>query len=452
MTHTTLPLKQAYCFSIDWLQLFCHRSHDVDVTKSIVSPRRDMFGDHREYYFRPAREFLHGYRQQFRVMYRKYDIATIAWEPIDARVHPMACAIKVANPVLYVQNWRFILEDVLACLDWQPNNITRCDLCCDFNKFRGGLLPKTFMRDYLQEPTAARHSYMRIGTDKFCIYGHKDRHSVDVDSIRWGSRQNGVSTYLYNKTLELQEEKHKPWIVEVWKRAGLVYDNPKLPVWRVEFSISSKGVALKDLELDQVHTLWLDDIDDEQRVRQLFEVFAAKFFRFVRYGQFSPKAKKDMPEVKLFDFDDPLPMRPVTLCVNVDSGRTERLVSKRLAQLAEAYDDASFMAHQDFTKQAQLLNQAADIFDEVANLKHYRREFDKADEVSSVELTQEYKDAISRLNTRDRLTAHIAKQHEFDFMVAHNSKYLKHNKLAGGGIAHNPTSDTKVGREEVQRP
>lgn len=446
-----IPLKNTYVFSIDWLQLFC-QGLPPESDKMYTSPRVDSFGSHRDYYFRPAREFLHGYREHRRVCYKKYDVATISWEPSDKRVNPRACAIKLANPVLYVREWRFILEDILCVLGWQPLNITRCDLCCDFNKFAGGLLPANFMRQYLQEPTATRCSYMRIGTDKFTIYGQKDRQRVDVNTIRWGSRQNGVSTYMYNKSLELEQAKFKPYIVNLWKSAGLVYDNKKLPVWRIEFSISSKGVHLQDLELDQQHNLWLDDFDTEAKVRELFKVYAAKFFRFVKYYSYSPKAKKDLPQVELFSWDQELPLRPVSLCVNVDSGRTERLISKRLASLAEAYEDASFMSHMDFRRDADLLTKAADVFDEIANVKAWRREFDiGAEHVPHGVLTDEERAALERVHQRERLARHIQRQQEIDFISRQNMKFRKYQKIntLGGGRRLNSSPITSAGGEEV---
>lgn len=443
-----LPLRPIYVFSVDWLQLFC--TGNPPATEDVLtSSRRDMYGNHRSYYFRPAREYLHGYREHRRVCYKKYDIATISWEPADKRVNHHACAIKLCNAVLYVRDWKFILEDVLHVLGWQALNITRCDLCCDFNKFSGGLLPATFMRQYLQEPTATRPSYMRIGTDKFTIYGQKDRHRVDVNTIRWGSRQNGVSTYMYNKSLELQQAKFKPYIVNLWKEAGLIYDNPKLPVWRVEFSISSKGVHLQDLELDQQTNLWLDDFDTDDKVRELFKVYAAKYFRFVKYYSYSPKAKKDLQPVTLFSWSEPLPLRPVTLCTNVDSGRTERLISKRLQSLADAYEDASFMSNQDFTKAAKLLHDAADVFEEIAEVKAWRREFNRTDEAMPQELTEAEKDALSRLHMRERLERHFQKQQELDFIANQNRKrnYLKTKNL-GGGQWLKPQPITNAAREE----
>lgn len=366
-----------YLFSIDWLQLFCHREFvDVSPTEVYTSPRADMFGNHRDYRLRPAREYLHGWRQQWRVCYKQYDVATIAYDHVDERVRRDAASIKAANAILYVADWRFILEDIMLTFRLHPQNITRCDLCCDFNRFFD-LDPRVFMRRYLADRSPKFDTYTRVGSNHFAINGQRVHDHVEVETIRWGSRQNGVSTYMYNKSLELQAHNYKRYIVEAWKRAGIVYNDPAHPVWRVEFSISSKGVALRDLELDEVKSLWLNDFDEPSKVRELFKVFAAKFFHFKVIPPVGERLvkKQNLADLVLFRWDDPLPLRPVTLCVSVDSGRTERMIAKHLQTTAEDVLDRAFMCSDDKTREALSLQDAANIYARVANVKSWSHDF-----------------------------------------------------------------------------
>lgn len=441
-------------FSVDWLQLFCSRElGDIDPQQTYTSPRCDMYGNHRTYYLRQPREYLRGYRKQFCVKYKQYDVATIGYDHVDERVSRHACAIKAANAILYVADWRFIIEDIMATFGMVPLNITRVDLCCDFNEFAAPIKPNVFMQRYLESRHHKHDTYVRVGTDKYHIDGEKHIDKNEVQTIRWGSRSNGVSTYMYNKSLELQAHKYKKYIIQAWEAAGLIYNDPKHPVWRVEFSISSKGVHLEDLELGQMHSLWLNDFDSNDKVRELFQVFAAKYFRFKIVPPTSQNlVKKDnLKDLDLFCFDDVLPLKPRTLCVTVDSGRTERLISRRLSELATALDDASFMSGRDFTAQAQELQKASEVFDEVADVKHYRRAFEVEESnarAAGVPLDIDAEKAYYRLHQRERLVNMQQRINERNFLIQQSEKMrksLKTSAFGGGDVTR--TRQPNVGKE-----
>lgn len=441
-----------YMFSIDWLQLFCSRdTTDLDPTKVYISPRGDQFGNHREYYLREAREYLHGYRTQYRVMYKQYDVATIAYDHVDMRVSRHGCAIKAANAILYVTNWRFIIEDIMLTFQFVPQNITRVDLCCDFNEFKAPVKPHVFMRRYLEDRAKKHNTYVRVGTDKYHIDGCKFVDKNEVQTIRWGSRSNGVSTYMYNKSLELQAHKYKKYIINAWEAAGLIYNDPKHPVWRVEFSISSKGVNLQDLELGEMHSLWLNDFDGNAKVRELFQVFAAKYFRFKIVPPTRERlVKKDnLKDLDLFQFDDTLPLKPRTLCVSVDSGRTERLISRRLSELATTLEDASFMSGRDYTEQVQELQKASETFDEIADIKHYRRTFELEEanaRAVGVPLDVDAEQAYFYMHQRQRLVAMQERIRERNFLIQQSEKRRKRlyfSSLGGGDVTQTNQSDVR---------
>lgn len=450
-------MKPKFMFSVDWLQLFCSRDiGDIDPQLEYTSPRCDMCGNHRTYYLRQPREYLHGYRKQYRVKYKQYDVATIGYDHIDERVSRHACAIKAANAILYVADWRFIIEDIMATFGMVPQNITRVDLCCDFNEFAAPIKPNVFMQRYLESRHHKHDTYVRVGTDRYHIDGEKHIDKNEVQTIRWGSRSNGVSTYMYNKSLELLAHKYKKYIVQAWEAAGLIYNDPKRPVWRVEFSISCKGVHLEDLELGQMHSLWLNDFDSNDKVRELFQVFAAKYFRFKIVPPTTQNlVKKDnLKDLDLFCFDDVLPLKPRTLCVTVDSGRTERLISRRLSELATALDDASFMSGRDFTAQAQQLQKASEVFDEVADVKHYRRAFEVEEanaRAAGVPLDIDAESAYYRLHQRERLVDMQRRINERNFLIQQSEKMRKSLKISAfGGGDVTRTRQPYVGKEVLK--
>lgn len=58
-----------------------------------------------------------------------------------------------------------------------------------------------------------------------------------INSICFGSRKNkNIYCRIYNKTLEIQENKKKNWFVDIWKNNNLNIDN----VWNIEFEIKSE--------------------------------------------------------------------------------------------------------------------------------------------------------------------------------------------------------------------
>ena len=182
-------------YSLDWVQIYCTRSSVVplEVGQSFTSPQNDEHGNHRCYRLTESKEWIKGYGEQYAVMYRQYVVAHIAICPRNVQLNKAGAAIKLSNAVLYVANWHFILSDILACLQWRAVSLTRVDLCCDFNYFLGGLLPETFIRKYICK---SQDSYIRHGSNQFAVYGQKEMHKTAFSSIRWGSRQSGVSVYL----------------------------------------------------------------------------------------------------------------------------------------------------------------------------------------------------------------------------------------------------------------
>lgn len=318
-------MKKTRCiYSLDWLQIYCHVPKFPDeMTKEIVSPRSDKWGNHRRYTLIDPLEWIRGYRLQYAVRYRNYIVAHIACDPVNASNDPQGGAIKIANPVLYVADWHFILSDMLTTLGWQAKNLTRVDLACDFNYFTNGLHPETFIRKYM---TKSDNSYIRCGSNQWACYGYKEIHKNTYNSIRWGSRQSGVSVYLYNKSKELEQQKYKPWIVDAWKKASL---DPK-NTWRVEISVNSSGRGLKAIGDDIIHTLFVDEIDTQQSVENIFKVYASRYFHFKAIKRDGAKRKKDMPDVDLLDLSCPLELKPTTLYQSNKSARAEQITLRKL--------------------------------------------------------------------------------------------------------------------------
>lgn len=346
-------MKRPRCvYSLDWVQLYCDARHAkiIDGYDVLVSPIADKWGNHREYRLTDAKEYIKGYAFNRSVYYRSYTVAVIAWSPRNANNDPFGCAIKVANAVLYVADWHFILADILASLGWVARSVTRIDICCDLNYFVNGLLPETFIRKYLMRKGA---TYIRDGSNKWACYGLKELHNNEFESIRWGSRKSGVSVYLYNKSKELGThlikrsksdadlsddegrvsigQKYKPYIVASWEKACL--DVRK--VWRVEISINSSGRGLKDVNSGFIRSLFVDELNTQLGIESIFKVFARRYFSFRKVERGCSSRKRDLPHVELLDFSGETILKPTTLYHSGKSTRTERIVCRELTELKE---------------------------------------------------------------------------------------------------------------------
>jgi len=101
---------------------------------------------------------------------------------------------------------------------------------------------------------------------------------------------------------------------------------------------------------------------------------------------------------------------------------------------------------------ANLLQRTAEVFDEVADIKHYRRAFDLHDEIDTTHrLDETYKTALMEARRRDRLAKHTAHQLAYDYLSRQEAKVhksLKTNKLGGGDVFTNLTPVSQRGGEK----
>ena len=250
------------------------------------------------------------------------------------------CIAKVANSLLYTKNWAAMFTDCLRALGWRWVGVNRVDLCCDFNYFANGRLPSLFVQDYLHQPTKNRPSFLRRGSNKWRANGERSISSNMIDTLSWGSRDSPVQVNLYNKTKELQQVHNKPWIVAKWNENGLRsgLDNTGVNhfVWRVEFSINPSSLAFRAKDHSGVFDVSLDSVATQGGLADLFATLLPRYFHFYYLPASNcPKRVRDLSPVVLFDNVDESAKVPMTLNRCVNSGRTERLLSKRLRQLLQ---------------------------------------------------------------------------------------------------------------------
>ena len=202
--------------------------------------------------------------------------------------------IKFENSELYSHyNLKEYVEDVLKKCFFRIIGVTRLDIAFDFQSFAGGFLPQHFIKGFLMD----KFVKVQKGRAKFGVYGIQESGINTLESITFGSRSSNIMARLYNKTAELKDN-CKPWIEREHQNT---FEND-LPVWRLEFSISSMAAFFKrdGKELDFYDLRILD----AHNLYGIFQGLFTKYFRFkVRKKRLERVTR--MKDLNLWHFDLP---------------------------------------------------------------------------------------------------------------------------------------------------
>lgn len=386
-----------YCISVDWFQYYCHRTSETRLVQNtyFTGASKDKHGNAHTYYVGSCQEFHSMYRDSYTIYLdnqasdfvpetygdsyedfmramkdgpsrtqrgRKLSLVHIFMNPKMSSIDPKSVSIKVTNRLLYKDNWSWYLHDIIEALHIIIKNITRVDLCLDFQQFAyQDLLPTDFILRYTQDQSVTdTETYIREGSNQYCVYGKKKMIAVNQDKeidddtevtvksafeyIRFGSRNSGVCTYLYNKSKELRDKKSKPWIRQRWQEVG--FDESEGDIFRLEFSISAKGMCLRKADIkrgmrapraNQVRKLCRDDVETQRALEQVFMGYLDKYFSFRLVGK--QKYRKDMKRIDLFEFDIMPTLLPCYFSTTPNTGRSERNAALTIAKLqAQAID------------------------------------------------------------------------------------------------------------------
>jgi hypothetical protein len=215
-------VKSQYLQGIDWLQI-CFK---------FIAEKRWLKSE----YFEIKKE--EGRTQHFgvitNVFYKGINCFNICSHPISNILPPDMLLLKVINEFLYREDWMKILELFQEEQNLKFNNLTRFDLYLDFNNFESFNSPEILIHKFVSDKV------IKSNKGKFKIMGN-NLNKMQFEYLRFGQGTSEISTYLYNKSKELQEVKNKPYIIDSWLRGGLNISND---IWRLEFSIKVPNLTL----------------------------------------------------------------------------------------------------------------------------------------------------------------------------------------------------------------
>lgn len=293
--------------SIDYLQLYCH---------CYFIHSNSMF--HFELQTTSSR--------QFKRIYKVFDLltndhyATVQAEPFSPVIPKQAVIVKLANRELYKQRWAEQLNYFLTVCYIVPQSVSRLDLCCDFNQFDNNLQVSTFFDNFLS------NRFLKNRLAKYTLQGEQtDKHQASY--IRFGNHDSEVSVYMYNKTLEMQEVKTKPYIIERWEANQL---DTKKDVWRLEVSLKSTKLKFVVAKTGELFRIDQEHMKTQGMLENIYNAIIAKYWDFrVNDG----KSRKDRMKPVTFFKNMPTTLIPYSITELAGSNRTDKIVVKKLANV-----------------------------------------------------------------------------------------------------------------------
>lgn len=304
------------CVNIDWLELYCLESPNVYPCNADFYRRQGYDVRERDYGTRQ-------YREMFTIIdrdglpwieIRRNPVAGEDAKGVKGMFNPYSCHIRLSNVACYSNDPVVKLEDFLFQFQYDVSRIFRLDICLDFERFDKRDDPSDVLNRYL------KGKYTKINQSNISAHGRDLWDGRRWNSISWGNPKSMVSTKMYNKTMELQTAKDKPYIRYAWQMAGLVDDYINLTktkangstykpeIWRVEFSVKSSARAWYVIE-DNTHRKTKQvalphSLNLYETREQLLTAFASLSQHYFHFKHYQANRRKDRCRDKvLFVFD-----------------------------------------------------------------------------------------------------------------------------------------------------
>ena len=337
--------------NLDWLEVFCLEPPSDEPLNSEFFRRRGCEVKPRDYGTPQYRECFTIYDGEhfpsIEVRRNPYSI-----KPKGGIFDPRACHIRLSNRQLYQPDPVNFLRAFLLKFNYQFVALSRADICCDFNTFHDGRKPQNFLAAFMSgkylkinQSRLSANELQYLYRDGSLVRGKTVFHASDniqsrvFNSVKWGAPTSAISTKLYDKTLELQQQKPKKYIQNMWKRVGLKNDESN-HVWRVEFEIKSEIKNFVKLDTGELIYFSLTSIDTPEKLNGWFLQLAQIYFHFkakvlTRNG--TTQRKDRCPDYFPFRACEQLPtMKPVRLTQTCDPTRTDRIIMRRLKEYCES--------------------------------------------------------------------------------------------------------------------
>lgn len=365
---------EKYCISVDWMQVCCYSNNLAYLLNNDYYNKIDSLPYWLEMQPLETRSFARFIRVHTKVGNDWRYCADILAVPRSTMLNSNIVLVKIHNRFLYSQNYIKLLYNICDTFKLSIKGLTRLDLCYDCNNFHNGLKPHKFIKEFVTAEFDSPRYIYKVGAKQFRVYGGKSVSSATKFSgIEFGSGKSSKRCYIYDKTRELEEVKDKPWIREYWQENGLVSDE-KTHVYRAEISIKCDGMDLLNMSTGELFKLSPEYLQSQPSIEKLFHFYAARMFRFHRKGKHT--RVRDYDRIELFENSPIITCKPKKVCVNADTGRTEKICVSTLSKLSCQYSDLS-------QEYSSALSRCITFLSEVAGIKYAKEKLAK--EIQGIE-------------------------------------------------------------------
>lgn len=326
-------MKRKHMISVDWLQVHCSLSSSRSIPTGV-----EMCCGGYTFIAKVAPIHTAMFQNVYYVYSNDMQVAAFQCKPRSPQLNKDMLICKLENRVLYHAKFVRLLYAIMGAYGLIYKGITRIDLCYDCTEFKDNRSPSKFINDFVSFRGVTTHNLRKKGSEEFTCHGRKPRGgSSKINYIRFGSPQSKISTYIYDKTLELEEAKDKPWIRKAWAVAGILPTDKH--VFRAEISIKAEGTDVLNMSTGELFRLSPDMLESQERINEIFQIYAKKYFDFrIDGGQ---KHKKNFKRLELFDVDEKTEIKPIQINRSADTGRIEKICFNVLERLSSTYTDLS---------------------------------------------------------------------------------------------------------------
>lgn len=309
--------------SIDWLSIYCDCSKMVQGGDFVFE--REPYG-------------TSVYAEMYTISLYQKEVAILTCTPRSSALKAGTGILKILNPILYSQALSSVIYSLLHDCNIEFLNISRLDLCADFNHFDAYPNMQDFFQDFLTL------KLLKIGAAKYKVCAnamtnqkHEYFKMIGLQSsqhtyqyLRFGSKVSKVSAYLYNKTQEFRDVKRKNYIAEAWVANDI---DEAAEVWRLEFSLKGDGIKFVNTETGEWQVKNLQMVLDPIQRTQLYNALYLKYWAFrVNDGQ----VRKDrMKTARLLPIESSI-LQPVVI---ETSDVTDREQKRMISAVERTYDE-----------------------------------------------------------------------------------------------------------------
>ena len=144
--------------------------------------------------------------------------AIIQRNPHSSIISSDGAIIQLCNRELYRPHFAADFILFLKSHGFEYKSISRLDVCFDSNTLRNNFRHSNLIKGLMQG-TILKNNQSRVQWN-FAAMANVGK-PMECNSCSFGSKSSAVSTKMYNKTLEMKEQKSKPYIIENWGYNGI---------------------------------------------------------------------------------------------------------------------------------------------------------------------------------------------------------------------------------------